>query len=404
MREAIIFVIILFCSQFSNQCYAQQSKIVIFPSDSAEYSPKNIINKLLSQGVEIQDVRTNFDENISCMGYFVDPTQYMGMKQGMTLSTGVVTLVTGENKQENFTSSNVGVEELQVLLDSISKEGDTLSLETKMLLFNKSIQAGDADLSQEIKGLQTFDARVITIKFIPTADTFYYRYVFASEEYDEYVCSAFNDIFAFYIYQEEDKKINTALVPNQNIPVSINNINAGNPGKPNCKKRNAHLYHRNNGQYNLVYDGFTKVLDIRHKVKPGEVYYIKIAIADASDGALDSAVFIENNSIFTYFNSFEIFFNSDNFNPKNPFKIDEIVTELNKYPKNNVQLIGHTDIVGSKDYNYELSILRVQTIKEMLMLRGIPENRIIETYKGELMPRYPQNYKNRRVEAFILGE
>ena len=245
---------------------------------------------------------------------------------------------------------------------------------------------------------------MLEIKFIPTADTFYYRYVFASEEYDEYVCSNYNDVFAFYIYQKGEDKINTALVPNKKIPVSINNVNNGNPNNPSCPKSNSYLYEKNNGSQNLLYDGFTKVLDIRHKVNPGEEYYMKIAIADASDAFWDSAVLIENHSIFSYFESFEIFFQTNSFKVQGTHRLDRIVTSLKNHPNSNVQLIGHSDITGSETYNYQLSIKRVTEIKNYLIKKGIDSNRIKEKYKGELMPRYDVDKKNRRVEIFVLGK
>ena len=69
-----------------------------------------------------------------------------------------------------------------------------------------------------------------------------------------------------------------------------------------------------------------------------------------------------------------------------------------------MQLIGHSDLSGDAVYNFELSKKRVLSIKKHLLEQGIEPARILETYKGESMPRYEEAFKNRRVEIFILGE
>lgn len=389
---------------FSLPLFAQSNQIQIFPEDGDEFSSKFIIESLILEGVNVLNLETNFDQEDICMGYFIDPSRQFGIEQGMILSTGSVGQITRLNSESNYTSLGIDSSTLLKftqlgLIDSIKFYQDLLEKEKI-----KSASKNDFDLSNEIEGLETFDARVIEIEFIPTADTFYYRYVFASEEYDEYVCSQFNDIFAFYIYQQEGTKINTALVPNKSIPVSINNINNGNPKFPTCPKSNPYLYQKNDGSQKLLFDGFTKVLDIRFKVNPGEKYFIKIAIADASDHVLDSAVLIENSSIFSYFESYEMFFQKESYEIQGVQRLKKIINSLNKYPNSKIQLIGHSDITGPESYNLELSINRVNAIKDYLTKNGISESRMILKYKGELMPRYDKHNLNRRVEIFILGE
>ena len=57
----------------------------------------------------------------------------------------------------------------------------------------------DQDLNLAASGGTTFDAAVLEFDFIPIGDSVIFRYVFASEEYNEYVCSNVNDIFGFLI-------------------------------------------------------------------------------------------------------------------------------------------------------------------------------------------------------------
>lgn len=406
MKNLLPFILLF----FSTITFSQKSEIKIISQDEKDFSVDSILQNLILEGVDIIDIQTNFSYKDNCMGYFFDPAQYLGMEQGMILSTGTVNQVNKPSKESDYTS--IALDSAQLIesmawnsIDSIG-EKDSIALHQQFLqnIMIKNTKSGDPDLSNEIEGLKTFDSRVITIEFVPTADTFYYRYVFASEEYDEYVCSPFNDIFAFYVYSENKPKVNTALVPVKNIPVSINNINNGNPNNSNCEKSNSYLYHKNNGNENLVYDGFTKVLDIRFKVTPGKKHFIKIAIADASDQVLDSAVMIENSSIFSYFKSFELFFDTKSFAIKERNKIEKILKEIKQHPNSKIQLIGHSDIVGGNLSNLNLSKDRVNEVKNLLIKNGVMESQIIVKFKGELMPRYNENWKNRRVEIFILGE
>ena len=409
MKFLYLIALCLFTSALAAQ---KKSQIKVVPQDAQEFTGDRIIKGLVSSGIKILDISTNFTPTSHVLGFFNDPVRYMGISQGMILSTGVVDNITRESSQQNYSSSEIELDGGASLILSNDVKTDTVKDETGAVVdgaFEGIIPdclktSGDVDLSNEIKGLSTFDARVIVIKFIPTADTFYYRYVFASEEYDEYVGSQFNDVFAFYIYEEGGKKVNTAMVPNQNLPVSINSINGGNPQNPFAQKTNPYLFQRNNGKQNLLFDGFTKVLDIRYKVVPGKVYYIKIAIADASDCVWDSAVLIENGSIFSYFKTYEMHFKSDSSIPVDPERIEEVVKYIEGHPGCKVQLIGHSDRPGSIDYNFELSIKRVEEVKRLLASKGVSPGNILETYKGESMPRYHEDFRNRRVEIFILGE
>lgn len=401
IRIAVLLLAIL----LANLSFAQQTQIKIIPQNKEEFSSLKIVEKLVSGGLEILEIKTNFTEGSLGMGYFYDPVRYLGMEQGMILSTGAVFELTGENKEEDYTSSAIEFDSLAgtMIISNDSGVDSVVASDQDAAIFCDQ-ESGDDDLSNEIEGLITYDARVVEVKFRATADTFYYRYVFASEEYDEYVCSRFNDIFAFYLTDEEGIKINTALIPNTTVPVSINTINGGNPKQPDCPGSHSFLYQRNNGAQNLIFDGFTKVLDIRQKVIPGKVYTIKIAVADASDCLLDSAVLLEKNSVFTYFKAFEVAFPNDSSLPLNPKELAEVITFIQAHPNCKIQLVGHSDRVGSIDYNYQLSVERVISIRELLKQGGVKEDRIFETYKGESMPRYKNISKNRRVEIFILGE
>ncbi|GAB4324706.1 MAG: hypothetical protein Kow00127_17400 [Bacteroidales bacterium] len=151
----------------------------------------------------------------------------------------------------------------------------------------------------------TYDAAVLEFDFVPESDTLRFKYVFGSEEYNEWVGSSFNDVFGYFVTGPDpmggmysDKNI--AIVPGTtNTSVAINNVNNGYaPGGvvPTGPCTNCQYYNDNTGGLTLEYDGFTTVLVAWLLVVPCETYHIKLGVADAGDGIYDSGVFIEENS------------------------------------------------------------------------------------------------------------
>lgn len=169
---------------------------------------------------------------------------------------------------------------------------------------------GYAPLSALVNGLSTYNASVVTFQFTPIGDTIKFRYVFGSMEYPGFVCSGFNDVFGFLLTGPNPaggnyNNTNIALIPNTSIPVTINNVNAGNSGGPctppggssQCPCNSQYFvnnYSPNQGTVNI--SGFTTPLTAMAAVIPCSTYTITLAVADVGDGALNSAVFLEANS------------------------------------------------------------------------------------------------------------
>ena len=151
---------------------------------------------------------------------------------------------------------------------------------------------GDSDITAlaqtpEYPWLESYDAAVLEFDFVAdVTDSVIIKYVFGSEEYPEFAppnSSVFNDLFAFWVTNPDGTRQNIATLPN-GLPVSINNINA---------LYNTEYYVESNGQ-TINYDGYTIVLFARFYAEAGQSYHLKIAIADISDAALDSGVFLES--------------------------------------------------------------------------------------------------------------
>ncbi len=168
----------------------------------------------------------------------------------------------------------------------------------------------DQDLN-DISGSSTHDACIIEFEFKPTSDTVSFNYVFASEEYHDYVFASVNDAFGFFLSGDgisgpySDDSENIATIPGTSTPVSINTVNYGSggqtcTGKPggctNCS------YFKDNSQtsdpaFNVfVYDGLTTSLPAKSAVTQCEWYKIKLKIGDGGDHIYDSGVLLEAGS------------------------------------------------------------------------------------------------------------
>jgi hypothetical protein len=156
---------------------------------------------------------------------------------------------------------------------------------------------GDADLtalSTSTGGGETEDAAILEFDFVPATSAVRFSYVFSSEEYNDFANTEFNDVFAFFV-----NGTNCATVPGTGQPVSVNTINNGNPGG-DTTPNNPQFYIDNvrpSPTLDTEMDGLTTLLTCTADVNAGQSNHLKLAIADASDARLDSAVFLQAESL-----------------------------------------------------------------------------------------------------------
>jgi len=89
--------------------------------------------------------------------------------------------------------------------------------------------------------------------------------------------------------------------------------------------------------------------------------------------------------------------------PESKAQLDALVLILNKYEGAILVVEGHTDNVGTDEYNQDLSQRRMNAVKAYLMSKGIMESRIVAIGYGESKPIADNGTaagraKNRRVE------
>lgn len=87
-------------------------------------------------------------------------------------------------------------------------------------------------------------------------------------------------------------------------------------------------------------------------------------------------------------------------------EIDRISNVLIQYPQTVIRVEGHTDSTGSDTYNMNLSQRRAEAVKNLIVQRGVPYNRVETMAFGESMPIAGNNTEagrrmNRRVEIKV---
>ncbi len=398
---------------------------------TADYLVKEI---LVGNGVLVGNVK--FTGQKHAIGLFTDPTDQIGITEGIVLTSGNAFYVPGPNKTpRSGWASNA---------------------------------PGDEQLDRIARG-KTYDAAVLEFEFVTVSENLSFEFVFGSEEYLEYVGSKFNDVFAFFVSGPNMEYQNIARLPDGKTPITVNTVNNQLNKKYYIDNaftnvtdpfiwdvRNRKVIENKNylkeevpPMYDIQFDGFTTVLTARCKVVPNEVYQIKMAISDVGDGILDSGVFLKGGTFSSY--GKEIVKLDDHFDEQQPLRriakkqpglstngirlnrelnkvhrLGKVEFDFDRYQltsvsraviqqvyqawkdSNNYSIVisGHTDSMGSEQYNLDLAKNRAQSVASELMTLGVPPENLIVRAIGESDP--VQNNatafgraRNRRVE-FLL--
>lgn len=79
-------------------------------------------------------------------------------------------------------------------------------------------------------------------------------------------------------------------------------------------------------------------------------------------------------------------FDSSTLKPGASSELDRVAQVLNRYPETRITVEGHTDAIGSLQYNQQLSERRALSVKEALVSRGVHPARISTMGYGETRP------------------
>jgi hypothetical protein len=235
------------------------------PVVTGTYEASVLANTIIGSGITIVGTPTLTFAGSNTLtapaGTFTNGGSTVGFAEGIVLTTGTVGCVPGPNN-----ASNCGL-----------TRSDTAEP-------NSSI----------------FDRTTLSFDFISATGQVFFRYVFASEEYTEYVGTQFNDAFQLLL-----NGVNIALLPVAGSPeVSINNVNCeSNSGfyRNNVNSDNEEEEDEDNNTcaslgLDIQYDGLTTVLTASGTVEAGAKNQFQFTIFDRGDSILDSAVFIQKGS------------------------------------------------------------------------------------------------------------
>ena len=94
--------------------------------------------------------------------------------------------------------------------------------------------------------------------------------------------------------------------------------------------------------------------------------------------------------------------------PEATAKLDDLVSKTKGINLEVIIAVGHTDSVGSDEYNQKLSIRRSEAVKAYLVSKGIEPNRVYTEGKGKKQPVADNKTaegraKNRRTEIEVVG-
>jgi len=243
------------------------------------------------------------------LGYFSRGTSNFEMESGLVLSTGGLVSIEGPN------SSSMGIE------NAIDDP-------------NAVVPLSDPDLVAIVGSTQT-NYTSLEFDFVPTSSVIQFRYVFASEEYLNFVAQIYNDVFGFFISGPgidggnvfTNNAVNIATLPNGGGEVSIDNVNWGQVpyNNHNCATstgpgtsiKNPDYYINIPGDISafgsgcpfsddpvkqslyrsMEFNGRTVVLTATTPVlQTCETYHIKLAVGNVMDNAYQSGVFLEAKS------------------------------------------------------------------------------------------------------------
>jgi len=101
-------------------------------------------------------------------------------------------------------------------------------------------------------------------------------------------------------------------------------------------------------------------------------------------------------------------FDKSTLKPEGRQVLDQVAEQVNSIELETLIATGHTDSIGAEAYNQKLSERRANSVKEYLVSKGVPADRIYTEGKGELQPVADNQTRegraqNRRVEIEIVG-
>jgi hypothetical protein len=236
-----------------------EDRVVPAMTVNTSVSPEQLVKTIVGNGI------------ISTSNASIESTAPVAAGTFTTTAQVATTVVSGGTKSFGFGNG--------VVLSSGSAKG-LLGPNNQTEITTDSGRQGDADLDAIVGN--TFDAAILEFDFVPKGPFFSLNFIFGSDEYNEYVGFAEDAILITL------NGVNIGVVPGTSSLLSVSTVNNGVNAK--------YFIDNTSAIYNTQMDGFTKVMTASGKVNPGAVNHIKLVVADAFDGIVDSWLLIKAGS------------------------------------------------------------------------------------------------------------
>jgi hypothetical protein len=223
--------------------------------DNSQTATSLVQNVLLGGGVAVSNITFNGMNGNAVyeqLAAFNSANANVGIGNGVFMATGGTNVAMGPNNYENA----------EVPLWSSYSDGDLQNL------------AG---------GSEIFDAAVLEFDFVPSGNQVSFNFVFASEEYLEFV-DEYNDVFGFFLSGPGISGAqNIALIPGTSTAISINTLNDQDYSNYYVDNGDGNTFPYNSDDSYIQFDGFTTPITASATVQCGQQYHIKLAVGDALD-------------------------------------------------------------------------------------------------------------------------
>ena len=286
MKKRILLLVLLLTG-FSAILFAQQGSNVTVLSLQNTHVDTILKYHLAGEGVELSNGRFNNQPGIvtsNQIGTFArNNFLSFPFEMGLIMTTGACSVAAGPNSSGSASST-------------------------------ANVSYTDALLQQYNQGYNVMNSAALDFDFLTYADTFAFHYVFGSEEYPQFVCASYNDLFIFLLTGPDPvtgtvTTKNVAVIPGtvsaanpEGLPVSINTVNGGasSSSAPNCYSGTYSAYYISNGNGGgapgIEYNGYTVEMAAEGIVNACDTYHMHLAICNAGDNSYDSGVFLEGKS------------------------------------------------------------------------------------------------------------
>lgn len=118
---------------------------------------------------------------------------------------------------------------------------------------------------------------------------------------------------------------------------------------------------------------------------------------------------VDDAIVVTFDENSGVYFATDkyNINTASQTTLNKLSGVFKEYPDTDILVVGHTDSVGSEDYNMTLSKNRAYAVTNYLITKGLSSGRFTTNWFGETQPLHDNSTaegraKNRRVNVAIL--